>query len=404
MTRGTKSGLVQPTIVALAISIPVSFASFLFNILMARNLELNQFALFASAMTFLNLVGVAFSGFQLSAAAKVARSLPRDNPENPKFGLKLIQASAALGVIFAISAFFWNSIIGTSELMILALSLSIPVAALSSVVNGALSGSGRFSTQAFLSLLILSLNLVVQFLVIGIFPANANISILILVTVNLIVLLVVAQNQKSFSMIEGRVFTADNLVRVGSSGGFWLLANFDILFCAFFLEPDTRNQYSAAASFSRVLLFAFATVSAAIFIKLNRNLGAGLSSRSLLSRSLALVLASVFAMALSFFFFGSWLFELLYGTKYSWASELMPFMGFVSAPYLVAQVLMQVAHVKPNPKLFGSLVTLDVAVVVLCHILARSPRELALGYFISGLVVLVVISLTVLESKKREHR
>lgn len=400
MARLADSPLRRSAALALAISLLVAAITFSSNLIVARFLPVSEFALFAASMTFLNLLGVTFSGFQISTSAAVTRLSHPSLPGRDKFSSSLLKGSIVLALSFWAFSFFWNGPIGLDNFLILILALAIPGAALSALVNGQLAGLGRFATQTLISLAILSANLAFQITAALTFGLSVDYLIFQLVAINTLAMLFASKRLKSMRGNEDSAFSRENLTTVASAGLFWFLANFDLLLCALFLSEPERNQYAVAASFSRMFLFLFATVSAAIFTKLNRNLKAGLSSRNLFLTSGVLILGAIIVISIALFVWGDAVLITFYGEKYAVAGAQVRYMGFATIPFVLAQLVMQLAHLKPSASLATILLIASFAIVLLSHLMISTAIELAVTYSLAGCGVLASIGIFVLRQRR----
>lgn len=376
---------------AIGISIAVALVSFGSNLLVAHNLPVSDFALYAASVTFLNFLGISFSGFQIRASTIAARRDEYITPGRDGFSRSLLKGSVILMLLFAASSLIWNSYVGMSPELLLILSVAFPVVALSSLVNGRLAGSGKLATQSLMSLAILLTNLVAQIAISLTFEISTELLVAQLVFINGLFIAWMQVSRKGSFPNEENAFNTKNLVTVAKAGLFWFLANFDILLCSLFLSEEERNQYAVAATFSRMLLFFFATLFSAMFTKLNRNIRDKIPSKRLLRRSAMTTLIASVAIAIVIFYLGEQLLVMFYGAKYSSAGAIFRMLGFASIPFLLAQFTMQIAHLQPNLKLAFLLLTEALIVVFVATLNVQTSQDLVGAYAITGLIVLFTI-------------
>lgn len=377
--------LTRSTAIGVFVSIFVSLGSFIFNILAARNLSVSSFALFIAVMTFINLVGIIFSGFQVSAAREIAQGkTTKVSRKLDSFTTSILLISLAFGILLWATQGLWNAIFGLSDTMVILLAAVFPSSAILIVVNGRLAGLGRFKEQSFVSFVLVALNLFFQFAVVLLFGMNLERTFSIQIGINLILGFIFILWTNNSGSVALWAFSARSVQTALVVAIFGFLINFDVLFSPSVLSMEERGQYSAAASFAKYLIIFWGMVNATLFTMLNRNKAAGIASMRILKIS-GLILAGLsVAFILGTTFIVKPLFPLVYGQHFYNSADILPLVAICSVPFVAVSWLLQFVYMRISWIAVGIAAVLGLGTTTLMFIWVQRALDLAMLYCIAG--------------------
>lgn len=385
-----RGSLISSTFYAIVISVLVSFGSVVFSVLVARNLSVRDFATFVAVLTFINLVGVVFSGFQVAAAREIAQgNATAGSSKFDKFTVSILLLACALAALMLLSAFWWNSKLGLPFGLVLSLALVLPSSALLIVLNGRLAGLGRFREQALVSLILVTLNIGFQLLALLLWGMNLERIFWIQIGINIVIgfsLVILTNKTSSVSQVA---FTSQSVQTAVTVAFFGLISNFDVLLSPLVLSDEVRGHYSAAAGISKYMIIFFTMVNATFFTILNRNKASDRSSKRTIYLSgflLALCCAGFVGIT---YLFGKTILMAMYGNHFSIAGEYLWFVALCTVPFVFASWLLQLVFMKINwfPGIFMAF--MSILGILLAFTFGHSLVGISLVNGFSGLVVCI---------------
>lgn len=379
--------LVKSTSAGVLISVLVSLGSFLFNILAARNMNVSTFALFVSVMTFINLVGIVFSGFQVSAAREIAQGKTVSPVKKlDGFTTSILAISVCFGIFLWATQSVWNSGFGLSETVIVLLAIVFPSSAILIVVNGRLAGLGRFKEQSIVSLVLVFINLGIQLLLVALYGMNLERTLMIQLGINLAIGFVLILWTNKNSSVSVWAFSSKSIQTALIVAIFGFLINFDILFSPSVLSMEDRGQYSAASSFAKYLIIFWGMVNATLFTMLNRNKAAGIASMRILKISGLILVGLSICFVLGTYFIVRPFFPIVYGQHFSIAANLVPFVALCAIPFVAVSWILQFVYMRISWAAVFIAAILGVTTTACLFTFVGKAFDLAILYLVSGTV------------------
>lgn len=342
-----RGSLLKSTFWGVGISLFVSIGTFSFNVLVARNLNVRDFATFVAVMTFINLVGLVFSGFQVSVAREIAQNkVVVAHKKLDSFTKSLLYFSLGLASALFLSQQFWNLKLGLSTSLVIVLCLIFPSSAVLIILNGRLAGLGRFKEQAAVSLSLVSANLAVQLLQAAIWGVSLERAIWTQIAINFLIGITLLLATNKVASVSQLAFSQKNIQTALMVAMFGFICNFDLLLSPLFLSEAERGHYSAASGISKYLLIFFTMINATLFTALNRNKAANQSSFSILKKSGFALSGLVSLFLVAVYFFGPTGLVLLYGDQYSLAASNLFLICLCYVPMVFASWLLQLVYMR----------------------------------------------------------
>lgn len=382
------------------ISVGVSFLTFFSQIIVARNLNPRDFAVFASIGAVINVTGVSFSSILLNQVKSIkshSGELSRNFFDRGTRGVLLFAVFVSVAFLLAVS--LQNT--GAPVLTILLAGVAIPMVALVTGLNAKFQGLGKLRVLNLSTLTTILISVIAQLFLIQGGLLSVNSALLVILLSNLLTLILFSLRLPPAGLANSSIFSAEALKLALLSSGFWFFVNADILLSPLWLEENQRGEYSAASSVAKILLIACGVLNGLLLNNLLNNKRSGVRFPFALLVKYLLVQACLALLFLvGIYFFGDNAFRFIFG------SHLASEPGFliqicVAGTFLVlAGIVVQVLIAYSNSWAPGVLLWLLCISFLGVGSIVNSKQDLVEVYAWGG----GVISLTLLITAIYNHR
>jgi O-antigen/teichoic acid export membrane protein len=386
------------------LSILVSLSTFFYQVIIARNVPVNQYSVFVSIITIVNVIGIAFSGFQITTAQSLASQLnSNQNGLFDNFTKKLFASSAILLLMLIPVYPIIERQTGVSWGLFLIVIAYIPVTALQTSVLGQLQGKSDILGMSKYTLTQVICNLSIQIVVTALFGITIFLALLIQILVSTIVICVYLFMLKNSAGVQHSPLSKRTFYLVLTATLSWGLTNLPLILAPIIFPGSLRGVYSANAQFSRYHLVILAMINALTIVHIAR-VEAKQPLRDLEVRKFGkITLLVIFANSLGVWMFSSYLLQTVYSIEYQGPPYFGLYLALATVPYAISNWLVCLNYSSVNYWLPASIAFLAFISTYLLFNFGRSLYAYTLIDAVIGITYLVIVivftSLTHTKSK-----
>jgi glycosyltransferase involved in cell wall biosynthesis/O-antigen/teichoic acid export membrane protein len=389
-------------------SATVGLSNFVFHIVVSRLLGPTQYGALGALLTVVLVLTVPITAVQTAVTRVVA--LRRDEPLllRPMLFRSGLYGLAGFCMIAGLSTTLAGFLHLGSPVPVLALALWVPIAVVSAALQGVLVGRLRFTPFA-VALLVgggaARLLFGVVFVEMGLGVTGAMLASVFagLVTLGIVAWPLRREFRPSRRPAERLLAMGDGLAALLALGGLSVFAGVDTFFVRHLLAPHQAGLYAAAATGSRIALFAPGAYVTLVFPRFAANHGRGPGAKRLLLQSMVVVALIGFLVAGTIAAMPHLLVTIMFGAHYSGSAGAIGILAVEASiiGLLGLLVYFNLARGSLAAQLTWVGVCLAVGGMALFH---QSIEEVAMVMLITSLIVLVPSVLAVFLSDGSEHR
>jgi O-antigen/teichoic acid export membrane protein len=381
-------------LVFLIASATLGLSNFVFHIVISRLLGPDQYGALGALLTVVLVLGVPLAAVQAAVTRAVAMRGDEPVPLRQLVTRATIAGVVSMVVLAGLSPAVAGFLHLGSPTPVLMLAAWLPPAVVGAVLLGVLVGRLRFTPVAVAMLIgggaaRLLFGVVLVKAGLGVTGAMLAGTLAAIVTL-CIVAWPLRREFRSSRLPSTRLLAAgDGLAALLALGGFWVFAGIDTFFVRHLLAPHPAGLYAAAATGSRIALFAPAAFVTLVFPRFATTNGRGPEARRLLVQSMGVVVVIGFVVAGAIVALPGPLVHILFGKGFSGSAGTIGILA-VEASVLGVIGLLVFFHLARG-SLFAQLNWLGVGVatpgIALFH---RSLADVAVVMLVSSLLVLAL--------------
>lgn len=271
----------------------VGLSAFVFHIVVSRLLGPDRYGALGALLTVVLVLTVPLTGLQAAVTRAVA--LRGDQPASVRqVTVKGIMAGVVgMAVLAALSPLMADFLHLGSPMPVIMLALFLPPTAGAAVLQGVLIGRLRFTPVAVALLVGGAARLVFGVILVeaglGVTGAMLASTLAAVVTFGIVAWTLRASFRPASPLISRLVAAGDGAPILIAVAGYWVLAGADTFLVRHLLDPHQAGLYAAAATGSRIALFAPAAFVMLVFPRFAASHGRGPHARLLLIQSTGIV-------------------------------------------------------------------------------------------------------------------
>jgi O-antigen/teichoic acid export membrane protein len=379
-------------LVFLVASATVGFSNFLFHVVVSRLLGPDRYGALGALLTLVLVLSVPLAALQAAVTRAVALRQGQPVALRQMLLKATVGSLAAMVLLVAFSPVIAGYLHLSSPVPVIVLATLIPPTALASVLQGMLIGKLRFTPVAIALVVGGAARLIFGAVLVeagaGVTGAMLAGTIAAFVTLGIVAWPLHHEMTSSSRSLPRLMPMSDGLAALLAVGGYWVFAGADTFLVRHLMAAHPAGLYAAAATGSRIALFAPAAFVMLVFPRFAATRGRGQSARRLLLFSLALVTLMGVLVGGAIVELPGPLIRILFGKGFSGSAGTVGILA-VEASVLGVIGLLTYFHLARG-SIFAQLNWLGAAAAVVgVSLFHRSMTEVATVMLIASLVVLL---------------
>ena len=386
----------------------VGVSNFVFHIVISRLLGPDKYGALGALLTVVLVLSVPILAVQTAVTRAVALRLTQPIALRPLVMRATLFGSVGMVVVAVLSPVFARFLHLGSTAPVLVLATWIPPTVVAAVLQGVLGGRLRFTPYALAILLgtgaaRLLFGVVLVEAGFGVTGAMAAGTLAAFVTLGIIAWPLRREFRMSGSLSDRLLALGDSLSVLLALGGYWVLAGIDTFLVRHFLAPHPAGLYAAAATGSRIALFAPAAFVMLVFPRFAATNGRGQDARRLLIQSVGVVAVIGFVVAGVIVALPGPLVHVLFGSGFRGSAGTIGILAVEAA--VLGMISLLVYFHLARGSIFAQVNWLGVVVATAgISLFHRSLSEVAAVMLITSLLVLVVAIVGVFRADETVNR